>query len=113
MDLPEFDISNNVIMYAALVGFISPLVLSLIIQTGWSVRVQAAVAFIYCILVGAGICYVLDLWQGADIVACILILFTVTVAFYKNFWKPTGVSPKIEEATTFRGEITSSETSGG
>lgn len=87
-------------MYALLVGFFLPPALSIVIQTGWSDKLKAAVAFVACVIAGAGTAYFQGDLTGKRWVSAALIVLTVGLATYRNFWKPTGVSPTIEKATT-------------
>lgn len=90
---------SNLEMWALIVGFALPPALSFIIQTGWSQRLQAVVAFLACALASAGTVYLqgeltLERWVEAG-----LVILVTTIATYKGFWKPTGISPSIEENT--------------
>lgn len=87
-------------MWAGLVGFVLPPIMSIIIQSGWSTRVQAIVAFVVSVLAGAGTAYFSGNFVDRDVISCALIVFTVGIATYYGFWKPTGISPSIERVTT-------------
>lgn len=90
---------TDLLMYAALVGFFLPPVLAIVIQTGWSDRVKAVVAFVACLVAGAGTAYFEADLDGRTWVSASLIVLTTGLATYRNFWKPTGVAPAIEAAT--------------
>jgi len=88
-------------MWAIIVGFFSPIVLSVIQQPKWSERVQSIVAFVYSLIAGAITAYFSGAFDSvANAVTAILLVLVATIAFYKGFWKPTGVSPAIEGATS-------------
>lgn len=93
-------------MYALLVGFLLPPALSILIQTRWSDRIKAIVAFVACAIAGAGTAYLQGDLTGKRFVSAGLIILTVALATYRNFWKPTGVSPTIEEKTNIGGDGT-------
>lgn len=91
---------DNAALWALAVGFFSPPVISLIQQRQWSTRTKSLVAFGFYLVV-AGIAAAL---QGAfnvpDLVRAFLLIFLAAAASYTTLWKPTGVSPAIEDATS-------------
>jgi L-asparagine transporter-like permease len=86
-------------MWALLVGFFLPLAISVIQQAHWSDAARAIVAFIVCLIAGAGTAYFNGDLNAKDWVSAALIILVTAVATYKNFWKPTNVAPVIELAT--------------
>lgn len=93
---------SNLEMWALIVGFLLPPALSVIIQTGWSERLQAVIAFAACALAGAGTAYFQGDLTGERFVEAGLVILVTTIATYKGFWKPTKISPTIEAATSAR-----------
>lgn len=91
---------SNLEMWALIVGFLLPPVLSILIQTGWSAQVQSVVAFLAAALAGAGTAYFQGDLTGKRFVEAALVVLVTTIATYKGFWKPTKVSPTIEAATS-------------
>lgn len=94
---------SNLEMWALIVGFLLPPALSIIIQTGWKQSVQAVIAFLACALAGAGTAYFQGDLTGRRFVEAGLVVLVTTIATYKGFWKPTGVSPQIEAKTNLSG----------
>ena|GEM_PF-3081942 len=94
----------NVQYWQVITGFVLPLVLSVIIQSGWSRAAQALAAFAFSVVVT-----VLQLWiygqlDGfTDSAQAVLMVFASSIVFYQGFWKPTGVAPAIEEKTSGSG----------
>lgn len=86
-------------MYSLLVGFLLPPVLSIVQQSDWSDRLRAAVAFAACLLAGAGVAYFQGDLTGKRFVSGALIVLVTGLTTYRNFWKPTGISPGIEAKT--------------
>lgn len=86
-------------MWSFIVGFALPPVLSVVMQSGWSVRLQAVIAFLACAVAGAGTAYLQGDLTGERFVEAGLVILVTTIATYKGFWKPTGVSPSIETKT--------------
>lgn len=86
-------------MWALIVGFALPPALSVVIQSGWSQRLQAVIAFAACAVAGAGTAYFQGDLTSERFVEAGLVILVTTIATYKGFWKPTGVSPGIETKT--------------
>jgi FtsH-binding integral membrane protein len=95
----EGDVVTDAAMYALLVGFLLPPVLSIVIQTSWSEKLKAAVAFAACLVAGAGTAYFAEDLTLRSFASAALIVLTTGMATYRNFWRPTGISPTIEEKT--------------
>lgn len=94
---------SNLEMWSLIVGFLLPPALSIVMQTGWSQQLQAIVAFAACAIAGAGTAYFQGDLTGERFVEAGLVILVTTIATYKGFWKPTGVSPTIEAATSAGG----------
>lgn len=90
---------SNFEMWSLIVGFALPPALSVIIQSGWSQRLQSVVAFLACAVAGAGVAYFQGDLTGRRFVEAGLVVLVAAIATYKGFWKPTGVSPGIETKT--------------
>lgn len=93
---------DNASLWALAVGFFSPPIISLIQQSRWSARRQSVVAFAFYILVAAVTAYVTGLFNTPDILRLALLIFLAAGTSYKTLWKPTGISPAIEAATTLK-----------
>jgi hypothetical protein len=94
---------SNFQMWALIVGFLMPPVQSIIQQTAWSDRVRALVNFAACAVAGAGVAYFQGDLTGRRFVEAGLVVFVAAIATYKGAWKPTGISPTIENATNVVG----------
>ncbi len=86
-------------MWALIVGFALPPVLSVVLQSDWSARLKSVVAFLACALAGAGTAYLQGDLTGERFVEAGLVILVTAIATYKGFWRPTGVSPAIETKT--------------
>ena len=86
-------------MYSLLVGFFLPPVLAIVQQSSWSDRLRAVVAFVACLLAGAGVAYFQGDLTGKRFITGALVVMVTGLATYRNFWKPTGVAPAIETKT--------------
>lgn len=87
-------------LWALAVGFFSPPVISTIQQSRWSARTQSLVAFGFYLVVAAVTAYVLGMFAIGDIFRLALLIFLAAGTSYKTLWKPTGISPAIERATS-------------
>lgn len=96
-DFLNFD---NATLWALAVGFFSPPVISIIQQSRWSARTQSLVAFGFYLVVAAVTAYVAGLFNTGDILRLALLIFLAAGTSYKTLWKPTGISPAIESATS-------------
>jgi hypothetical protein len=91
---------TNVQMWAIIVGFFSPLVVALIQQPTWSLKLRAVVGFLAAAVFGTGTAYFAGDFNGASLVSGILLVLVSAIASYKGLWQPTGVAPRIETATS-------------
>lgn len=90
-------------MYSLLVGFVLPPALAIVQQAHFSDRLRAAIAFVACVIAGAGVAFFQGDLTGKRLVSAALIVMTTGLATYRNFWKPTGIAPAIEDVTTVGG----------
>lgn len=87
---------SNLEMWALVVGFFLPNVIALVVQSGWSQRLQSVAAFVVCAVAAAGTAYFQGDLTGRRFVEAGLVILVTAVATYKGFWKPTGVASGIE-----------------
>jgi len=92
---------TNAAMWAGIVGFFLPIAASVIIQQKWAQPVKAVAGFLCCVTAAVGTAYFTGLLDPTDVARCFLVVFTLAIAAYYGFWKPTGIAPKIEAATSF------------
>lgn len=93
--------NTDLVMWAAIVGFLLPMVIAVVQRQHWPDGLRSVVAFVLCLAAAVPTVYL----QGPEdftwhrwITASLTIL-TVTIASYKGLWKPTGVAPSIEHST--------------
>lgn len=89
---------SNLALWTSVVAFFAPVVLDLIIQSGWSARWQAITAFAASAVIGVATAFFSGAFNGVGIVTGILLAFVVTISAYKGFWKP--VAPNLKDATS-------------
>lgn len=94
------DLNQDLVMWSTIVGFLSPLVISIIQQPKFNEAAKAVITFLYC-LVTAFITVILEGRFTQDrFVTAMLFVFVTAIVAYKGLWKPTGASPAIERATS-------------
>jgi hypothetical protein len=91
------------VWYLLVTGTVLPLVISLIQQRHWNTTVQSIVALVVCIAAASAISIHAGVTSGQGVAGAAIIVITVTKALYEAFWKPTGIAPAIENATTVGG----------
>ena len=91
---------TDLMMWSLVVGFFMPPVQAVIQQTNWSSRVRSGVNFLACLVAGAGVAFFQGDFTGRRFVGSALLVLVTTIAVYKGTWKPTGIAPAIEEATS-------------
>ena len=91
---------TNSALWALAVGFFSPPVISLIQQRTWSTRTKSLVAFAFYLVTAAVAAYFAGLFTLPDIGRIALLIFLAAATSYQALWRPTGVSPAIEKATS-------------
>ena len=94
------DLNQDLVMWASIVGFLSPLIVSIIQQPKFNDAAKAVITFLYC-LVTSFITVILEgRFTQERFVTCLLFVFVTAMTAYRGLWRPTGVSPAIESATT-------------
>ena len=56
-------------------------------------------AFVLCIPAAVLVIYVMGYWRAEDLLRTFLIIFAAAIAFHRFYYKPSGLSDKIAEAT--------------
>ena len=89
---------SNLALWTAIVSFFAPVVLDLIIQSGWHKRWQAVIAFVVSGVIGVTTAFFSGAFTGVGIITGILLAFVVTITAYKGFWKQ--VTPELKSKTS-------------
>jgi hypothetical protein len=87
-------------LWTAAVAFFAPLAISVIQQSKWSERTQSLVAFGFYFVVALVSTFLAGMLDLGNLVRALLLVFLVASVSYKTLWKPTGVAPAIESATS-------------
>lgn len=97
------DISNDIVMWSAIVAFFMPVIITFIQQPRWTQRTRAIVAAITSGVAGLGTVYFTDpdafLTDGSLTTSVVLTVIIASTAAYQHFWKPVGIRA-LESATS-------------
>lgn len=88
---------DRLALWSAVVGFVLPPVLAMVMRSSWSSQVQGLVAFTACLAAAAGTVWLQgDLGRSQDLVTSFLLIFAAAIGTYRLYWKPSGIVPSIE-----------------
>lgn len=93
---------NNLAMWSVIVGFAMPALIALINQTRWTKPLKGLVAFILCVLAAFVTVWLRGELTGATWTTSTLIVFGAAITTYHTWWRPSGIAPSIEAATSTR-----------
>lgn len=89
---------SNADMYLVIVGFLMPLLISVLIKSTWPSWARGLFAFVACVVVAAiDIFFISRTFDPNDLVRSILIVFFLAIATYHFWWKPSQITTKVEE----------------
>ncbi|CAM5388854.1 MULTISPECIES: hypothetical protein [Streptomyces] len=91
---------TNAQMWALIVGFASPMLISVINRPEWSQAARTLVQVVVSVLVGLGSALFAGDFAGKDVVTSILVAAVAAISAYKGVFKPAGIAPKVEKATS-------------
>ncbi|UNO38911.1 hypothetical protein [Streptomyces sp. MST-110588] len=91
---------TNAQMWALILGFASPMLIAIVNQPQWSRAVRTGVQVVISVLVGLGSAYFAGDFAGKDVVTGILVAAVAAISAYKGVFKPSGIAPKVEKATS-------------
>ena len=87
-------------LWAAGLGFVLPPVIAIVNQPRWAGPVKALFMLAVAAVVGLGTAYFNGDFDGKPIVTCMLIAAVVIGTAYHTVWRPSGIAPGIERATS-------------
>lgn len=97
----DLDTPSPIENWQVVSAFLLPLLMAVIIQTGWSRGLQATATMVVALV--WTLIYQL-LGDHSIIIPEVVIrglqVFALAIPFYYGIWKPSGVAPKIEAATS-------------
>lgn len=101
------DVFTDSASWALILGVLSPLLLSVVQQPRWPNSVRAALTAVASVVIG--VVTVLangGLEDASGVLGIIALVLVASNAAYRNLWKPTGIAPAIERATSGGGRGT-------
>jgi hypothetical protein len=90
-------------LWAAALAVVLPPVIAIVNQPRWSGAVKALFMLVVAAVDGLGTAYFNDQFTGRTIVGCILLAVVIIGTTYHTLWKPSGIAPGIERATSTGG----------
>jgi hypothetical protein len=93
-------VNNQLTEVSALVGSFLPLLVAFVQRQHWSGWVRTAVGVAACAIAAVIVSYTKGQLNLHDLATTGFIIFTLTKTTYLSVWKPSGVAPKIEAATS-------------
>lgn len=90
----------NLVMWGTIVGTAMPLLISVLNKPDWTPTTRAVVAFLACLVAAVGTTYFEGTLIAGDVASAFLAVFVTAIATYNLYWKPSGISPRIEQATS-------------
>ena len=94
---------TNAELWAAALGYVLPLAIAVVAQPRWTGAVKGLLMLAVAVLDGLGTAYFNGQFDGKPIITCILIAAVAIGVAYHTVWKPSGIAPGIERATSTSG----------
>lgn len=91
---------QNLLMWNAIVAAGLPMLLAIIQQPTFPRATRAVITLAACIVGGLATAFFNGQWHSEDIITSVLTIFAATLAFHTAFFKPTGITDAIENATS-------------
>ena len=91
---------GNLTQWSLIVAFFVPPVVALVNQQKWSSKIKAVVFFGVSLIAAAGTAYFQGDLTGKRFLDSALLIVAAAAAYYHGLYKPTGVAPTIEKATS-------------
>lgn len=91
---------TNAELWSLIVGFISPMLIAVVDQPGWTRAARTAVQVAVSVVIGLATAYFAGDFTGKDVVSNILIASVAAISAYKGIFQPTGMAPRVARATS-------------
>ncbi len=89
-------------MWSAVVGFFMPAAIAFVNQSRWSKPPKGIVAFGLCLIAAVVTVWVRGELSTGTWLHAALVLFLTAIGTYHTWWKPSGIGPTVEAATSTR-----------
>ena len=87
-------------IWSLLVGAGMPPIVALLIRAQWQSWQKAVTAAAVSVVGGGVTAWLGGYLHGMTIVRCVLMVLLSTLGFYRIWWRPSGIAPAIEKATS-------------
>lgn len=91
---------TNAELWAAALGYVLPLAIAFVAQPRWASWVKGVLMLVVATGDGLGTAYFNDAFHGKSIVTCLLVAAIAIGVAYHTVWKPSGIAPAVEAATS-------------
>ncbi|MFI1165664.1 hypothetical protein ACH4UM_19115 [Streptomyces sp. NPDC020801] len=91
---------SNAELWAAALGYVLPLAIAFVNQPRWVSWVKGTLMLVVATGDGLGTAYFGDQFHGKPIVTCVLTAAIAIGVAYHTVWKPSGIAPALERATS-------------
>lgn len=92
-------LGSNLFLWSAVVGFFVPPITDFLKRQSWSSEIKGIVSFAVSVVAGVGTAYFNGDLTGKDTITAVLIVLVSSQFFYRNLFRPTGISNAISKAT--------------
>jgi hypothetical protein len=89
-------------MWALIVGVLLPPVVAAVQQPGFPTWLRSVIAVAASAVAGFVTVLVTGQLGGRSVVTAVLLTLVAAVSSYESVWKPTGIAPRVEAATSPR-----------
>lgn len=93
---------SNMDMWSLVVGFALPPLIAFISSARWPSWARALAAVVVCLIGGGVTAAVSGYYTGVPVLRAVMVTLVAALAFYRIFWRPSGIAPWIERQTTPR-----------
>lgn len=87
-------------MWSLVVGVLLPPLVAMVNQPGWSAAAKGVVAVLASVVAAAVTVWLRGDLSGGTWLHSMLVVAVAAIASYQAWWKPTGIAPAIERATS-------------
>lgn len=92
---------DDITLTGVVVGSLLPNLIAVIVQPGWRREVRGLATFGVCVVAGLLIALLEGrLGDGRDVAASVVAVLIASQVLYQTLWRPSGIAPAIERATS-------------
>ena len=94
---------TDITLASIVVGSLLPNIIAIVVQPSWRKETRGLVAFGICVAAGLLIALLQgDIGRGEDIAASVVAVLITSQVLYQALWRPSGIAPSLEQATSAR-----------